>query len=95
MAGGTASGPTCNFAKADAWEIGAAAAARYDIYVSNGLNIYVAEPERRIELYRSFQEMLVSGGRFITSALTWSPETRKSPNERRRNQDFFNGILDF
>jgi 2-polyprenyl-3-methyl-5-hydroxy-6-metoxy-1,4-benzoquinol methylase len=49
----------CNFAKADAWEIGAAAAARYDICVSNGLNNYVAAPERRIALYRSFQEKLV------------------------------------
>jgi Methyltransferase domain len=63
----------CDFAKADAWEIGAAAAAHYDICVSNGLNIYVAEPERRIALYRSFQKMLVSGGMLITSALTWPP----------------------
>jgi hypothetical protein len=45
----------CRFAKADAWELGATAAARYDICVSNGLNIYVAEPERRVALYRSFQ----------------------------------------
>jgi SAM-dependent methyltransferase len=63
----------CNFAKADAWELGAAAAAHYDVCVSNGLNIYVAEPERRIALYRSFQRMLVPGGILITSALTWPP----------------------
>lgn len=68
----------CNFAKADAWEIGAVAGACYDICVSNGLNIYVAEPERRIALYRSFQEMLVSGGILITSALTWPPGGPKS-----------------
>jgi 2-polyprenyl-3-methyl-5-hydroxy-6-metoxy-1,4-benzoquinol methylase len=70
----------CHFAQADAWELGATAAARYDICVSNGLNIYVAEPERRVALYRSFQEMLVSGGILITSALTWPPGAPK-PSE--------------
>jgi SAM-dependent methyltransferase len=63
----------CNFAKVDAWEIGAAAAESYDICVSNGLNIYVAEAERRIALYRSLQKVLVPGGTLITSALTWPP----------------------
>jgi hypothetical protein len=47
--------------------------ANYDICVSNGLNIYVAEPERRIALYRFLQKMLVSDGMLITSALTWPP----------------------
>jgi hypothetical protein len=32
-----------NFAKADAWTIGMAAAESYDIRASNGLNIYVAD----------------------------------------------------
>jgi hypothetical protein len=46
--------------------------------VSNGLNIYVDEPERRIALYRSLQQMLVSGGILITSALTWPPGGAKN-----------------
>ena len=35
--------------------------------------MYVAEPERRLALYRSVQEMLVSGVILITTALTWPP----------------------
>jgi SAM-dependent methyltransferase len=63
----------CRFAQADAWALGIAAAASYDVCVSNGLNIYVAEPERRVALYRSFQTVLKPGGTLITSALTWPP----------------------
>lgn len=82
----------CHFAQADAWELGAAAAVRYDICVSNGLNIYVAEPERRVALYRSFQDMLVPGGVLITSALTWPPGGPK-PSEWALDKVDMTGLM--
>src|SRR5690606_30305408 len=59
--------------KADAWSLGVAGCERYDLCVSNGLNIYVKEDVRVIELYRSLHRCLKQGGQLITSALTWPP----------------------
>ncbi len=69
----------CRFARADAWEVGASAPEAYDVCVSNGLNIYVPERERRIALYRSFHAMLKPGGFLIISTLTPPPGAGAAP----------------
>ena len=62
------------FFVADAWTVGAGNAERYDVCVSNGLNIYVPEPERVVALYRSLLDCLKPGGLLITSCLTYPPD---------------------
>lgn len=43
---------------------------RVDVLTSNGLNIYVPEDARVVELYRSFRRLVRPGGHLVTSALT-------------------------
>ena len=59
------------FEQRDAWSL--EEENRYDLVSSNGLNIYVEEEDKLIELYRTFYKMLSHGGVFITSALTVPP----------------------
>lgn len=61
------------FFVADAWTVGVENEAQYDVCVSNGLNIYVPEAERTVDLYRSFRRCLKPGGRLIASCLTYPP----------------------
>lgn len=52
---------------------------KFDVMVSNGLNIYEPDDEKVIELYKQFHSALIPGGVLITSFLTPSPEiTKKS-----------------
>lgn len=73
----------CTLAMADAWHLPAAHvvagdAPTYlaavdggvDVLTSNGLNIYVADDDRVVDLYRSFRAALRPGGVLIISALT-------------------------
>ena len=69
----------CRFTRADAWQVGAAAPQAYDVCVSNGLNIYVPEPDRRVALYRSFHAMLKPGGFLVISTLTPPPGAAAAP----------------
>lgn len=95
--------------QADAWDLpGAVAihgeaaafgllAGRADVLTSNGLNIYVAQDERVVELYRSFRRALKPGGVLVTSALTppkqWSL-TGMDPADLKRAQGLLliNGV---
>jgi SAM-dependent methyltransferase len=60
----------------DAWELGSVE--RWDLITSNGLNIYVEEDERCVDLYRSVSQALKPGGVFVTSFITppeqWQPK---------------------
>jgi hypothetical protein len=57
----------------DAWEVGKKFPEAFDMLTSNGLNIYVDNPAKEIELYRSFAGALKSGGYLVTSFLTPPP----------------------
>ena len=45
-----------------------------DVLMSNGLNIYVAEDDEVVELYRAFRRQVRPGGTLIVSALTTPAE---------------------
>ena len=66
---------TINFACVDAWQI--PGNTEWDLISSNGLNIYVPEDARCIELYQQFANKLKTGGYLITSFITppqcWQP----------------------
>lgn len=68
-----------NFEKADAWSL-PGGDERWDLVTSNGLNIYVDDDARCIDLYASFAKALKSGGHlvisFITPADTWQPYSK-------------------
>ncbi len=70
-------------ARSDAWDLSAgtvivgspgvyrdSAAGGVDVMTSNGLNIYVADEAKVVELYASFRTALRPGGHLIVSALT-------------------------
>ena len=61
-----------NFHESDAWNLGSFEA-HFDILTSNGLNIYVADNEKVIALYKEFFRTLKPGGVLITSFLTPPP----------------------
>ncbi len=73
----------CTLAAADAWRLtdaevvlgdvsvySTAVGQRVDVLTSNGLNIYVGDDSRVLDLYRSFHAALRPGGVLIASALT-------------------------
>lgn len=77
----------CTFAHGDAWAPHSATvvsgdAAVYqravdhgvDVLMSNGLNIYVADDDEVVELYRAFRSVVRPGGTLIVSALTTQQE---------------------
>lgn len=57
----------------DAWQVGRAFPNAFDAITSNGLNIYVADPEKEAGLYLSFADALKKGGVLITSFVTPPP----------------------
>jgi SAM-dependent methyltransferase len=57
----------------DAWDVGAKFPEQFDMITSNGLNIYVSDTQKEIDLYRNFASALKSGGYLITSFLTPPP----------------------
>jgi SAM-dependent methyltransferase len=60
----------------DAWELGSLE--RWDLITSNGLNIYVEDDDRCVDLYRSIAQALKPEGVFVTSFITppeqWQPK---------------------
>lgn len=60
-----------SFIESNAWTLGAQNT--YDIVVSNGLNIYVADDQKNQDLYRAFYTALKPGGILITSFITPPP----------------------
>ena len=46
---------------------------KFNVLVSNGLNIYVAEEAHLLQLYREFYKALLPGGTLITSFITLPP----------------------
>lgn len=68
VAGGLQKGQKVELLCQDAWKLGIHG--RFDIIVSNGLNIYEKDDERVTELYRNFFRALKPGGILITSFLT-------------------------
>ncbi len=75
--------PVCTVARGDAWDLGAAdvvsgdmwrfrelVSGRVDVMTSNGLNIYVADDDRVVALYRAWRHCLRAGGQLVVSALT-------------------------
>jgi SAM-dependent methyltransferase len=77
----------------DAWDLGASD--RWDLVTSNGLNIYVEDDERCVELYRSVASSLRSGGIFIVSFITppeaWQPYSAADLEKQRL---LFRDVLD-
>ncbi|MGW7386853.1 SAM-dependent methyltransferase [Streptomyces sp. NPDC054794] len=61
----------CEFQVGDAWELGLDA--EVDLLTSNGLNMYEADPERLMELYRGFARALRPGGRLLVSFIPRPP----------------------
>ena len=66
------------FEQRDAWSL--ECSERWDLITSNGLNIYVEDDLRCMELYRSISQALRPGGIFIISFITppseWQPHSR-------------------
>lgn len=60
---------------------------KYNIVVSNGLNIYEPDHDKIIELYSQFNNALISGGILITSFLTPSPELSAKSTWRNYSAD--------
>lgn len=59
------------FLEQDAWSL--SERKTYDLITSNGLNIYEADNQKTLNLYKSFNRALKSGGILITSFLTPPP----------------------
>jgi len=70
----------------DAWDLGASG--RWDLVTSNGLNIYVEDDERCVDLYRSVASSLRPGGVFVVSFIT-PPETWQPYNAADLDQQRF------
>lgn len=71
------------FIKKSAWRLDRGG--EFDIIVSNGLNIYVADDEKIISLYHSLGRVLKPGGILITSFMT--PPPQLSPESTWRDLD--------
>lgn len=61
----------CRFLVRDAWQLGLDA--EIDLLVSNGLNVYEAERDRLVELYRNFCRALRPGGKLLVSFIPAPP----------------------
>jgi len=61
--------------KRDAWNLGLKD--EFDIIMSNGLNIYEKDEDRLVALYKEFYKSLKTGGKLITSFLTYPPAFSK------------------
>lgn len=59
----------CAFKCQDAWEF----TGSFDVIVSNGLNFYISDPEKVLELYQTFCAALKPGGALVTSFFTPPP----------------------
>ena len=68
------------FACKDAWHLDLDN--QFDILVSLGLNIFVKEKERLLDLYRSFHKALKPGGKLLASFPT--PDSFYQPDSERR-----------
>lgn len=61
----------CIFSQSDAWDL--KMDGQFDLIASNGLNVYVEDEQKVIELYREFHKALKPQGILITSFLTPPP----------------------
>lgn len=75
----------CAFLKKDGWHLGIEN--KYDLLISNGLNIYVKEDDKVIELYKQFFVALKPGGELITSFLTPPPTVSEESAWRDFNME--------
>ena len=64
---------TFTFSKSDAWKLSESGVGEVDVITSNGLNIYVQDRKRVVELYKSYASVLKTGGLLITSYMTPPP----------------------
>ncbi|WP_186644134.1 class I SAM-dependent methyltransferase [Fluviispira vulneris] len=62
----------CKFTREDAWEINYKN--EYDLFISNGLNIYVDNDEKQIEMYKKIHNSLKERGELITSTTVPPPD---------------------
>ena len=88
-----------HFQKKDAWNLDSPS--QFTIVTSNGLNIYEADDNKVIDLYKSFYHSLQEGGILITSFLTpppsLSPESpwkNYNPNDLLKQKAVFLDIID-
>lgn len=65
----------CKFTQEDAWEINYKN--EYDMFISNGLNIYVDDDNKLIEMYKKIHTSLKNNGELITSTIVPSPDISK------------------
>jgi len=71
----------CNFTRSDAWDLGEFVN-YFDLVTSNGLNIYIKEDDKVIQLYNEFFKILKPGGTLITSFLV--PPTLSNEDSTRQ-----------
>lgn len=88
-----------SLANKDAWYLGAEA--KYNIILSNGLNIYEPDDQKVIKLYKEFHKALVADGILITSFLSASPAISKestwknfNPADLKKQKAIFGDILE-
>lgn len=87
--------PMCHFFQGDAWNF--TLPEPVDFLTSNGLNIYVENDDRVVELYRQFFSVLKPGGKMLTSIITTPQEWRLekvNPEFVRLEQILFDDILE-
>ncbi|BBH53059.1 class I SAM-dependent methyltransferase [Fluviispira sanaruensis] len=65
----------CKFTREDAWEINYKN--EYDLFISNGLNIYVDNDEKQIEMYKKIHTSLKENGELLTSTTVPPPDINK------------------
>lgn len=87
--------PEWDWLQADAWQL--SQRNTFDLITSNGLNIYVPESDRVIELYKQFYLALKPDGVLITSFLTPPEEWTKEnivPDDILMQRNLFQTVLE-
>lgn len=65
---------SCQFFRENAWDLASNHPAEFDLITTNGLNIYEADDDKVIDLYKALRAALKPGGKLIGSALSLSQE---------------------
>jgi SAM-dependent methyltransferase len=87
--------PQCAFLQGDAWQF--TLPEPVDFITSNGLNIYVEDDQRVVELYRQFYHVLKPGGVMLTSIITPPSEYKMDvvdPEAARVQRILFDDMLE-
>jgi SAM-dependent methyltransferase len=77
----------CDFYQKDAWYLSDFGI--YDVITSNGLNIYEADDDNLVALYKNFYQALTPGGTLLTSFLTPTPGSEKPSPWINYNEKYY------